>query len=109
MTLSGQFSPPPRQAVVYGKPIASALPAELDKLGASRVVMVTTNSLSAPGALGATVQAALGARCLEVVSGIGAHSPRSDVLRIMAALRKHKADAVVGFGGGSVCDAVKVA
>ena len=29
MTLSGQFSPPPRQTVVYGKPIATALPAEL--------------------------------------------------------------------------------
>ena len=109
MTISGQFSPPPRQTVVYGKAIAEALPAELDKLGARRVVLVTTNSLSAPGALGATVQAALGARCLEVVTGIGAHSPRGDVLRIMAALRRHEADAVVGFGGGSVCDAVKVA
>lgn len=109
MTISGQFSPPPRQTVVYGKPIAEALPAELDKLGAQRVVLVTTNSLSAPGKLGETVAAALGARCKEIVTGIGAHSPRGDVLRIMAALRKHDADAVVGFGGGSVCDAVKVA
>ena len=109
MTQAGQYSPPPRQSVVYGKPIAQALPDELDKLGASRVVLVTTNSLSAPGALAATVQAALGARCLEVVTGIGAHSPRADVLRILAALRKHHADAVVGFGGGSVCDATKVA
>ena len=60
MTLSGQFTPPPRQSVVYGKPIAQSLPAELDKLGASRVVLVTTNSLSAPGALAASVKAALG-------------------------------------------------
>ncbi|MBK8960716.1 MAG: iron-containing alcohol dehydrogenase [Proteobacteria bacterium] len=109
MTLSGQFSPPPRQTVVYGKPVATALPAALESFGAKRVVMVTTNSLSAPGKLGATVAAALGARCMEIVTGIGAHSPRGDVLRIMAALRKHDADAVVGFGGGSVCDAVKVA
>ena len=109
MTLSGRFMPPPRQSVVYGTPIAQALPAELERLNATRVVLVTTNSLSAPGALAATVQATLGTRCLEVVTGIGAHSPRGDVLRIVAALRRHQADAVVGFGGGSVTDATKVA
>lgn len=109
MLASGRCSPPPRQSVVYGRPVAEALPAELDALGASRVVLVSTNSLTRAGGLAAKVEAALGARCKEVVTGIGAHSPRGDVLRIMAALKKHDADAVVGFGGGSVCDAVKVA
>lgn len=109
VSLSGYFTPPPRQAVAYGQPIATALPAELDKLGATRVVLVTTNSLSKAGGLAAQVEAAIGARCLARVTGIGAHSPRSDVLRIVAALRATAADAVVGFGGGSVTDATKVA
>jgi alcohol dehydrogenase class IV len=109
VTTSGHFTPPPRQAVVYGKPIASALAAELDKLAAARVVLVTTNSLSKSGGLSAHVEAAMGARCTRVVTGIGAHSPRSDVMRIATALRDTAAHAVVGFGGGSVTDAVKVA
>ena len=35
MTLSGRFTPPPRQSVVYGTPIAQALPGELASTVAS--------------------------------------------------------------------------
>lgn len=109
MSLTGRYTPPPRQTVLYGIPVADALEAELARLGASRVVLVTNTSLSHPGGLADTVERACGARTVLRVSGVGAHSPRQDVIRMAAAMREHRADVVVGFGGGSVCDAVKVA
>ena len=41
MTKSGRFTPPPQQTVIYGTPMAQALEAELERLGARRVVLVT--------------------------------------------------------------------
>ncbi len=109
MSLSGRFTPPPPQIVIYGTPVAEALEAELTRLGAQRILFVTNTSLATPGGLAETVVAALGARAVARITGVGAHSPRGDVVRMTTALREHRADAVVAFGGGSVCDATKVA
>lgn len=109
MTQAGRFTPPPRQIVIYGMPVAEALEPELSRLGATRIILVTNTSLASPGGLADTVSAALGSRSVIRVTGIGAHSPRGDVIRIVNAMREHRADAVVAFGGGSVCDATKVA
>lgn len=109
MPQSGRFTPPPQQTVIYGRPVAEALEAELTSLGARRVVFVTNTSLAQPGGLADTVVAALGQRAIVRVVGVGAHSPRGDVLRMAATMREHNADVVVAFGGGSVCDATKVA
>lgn len=109
MTRSGRFTPPPQQTVIYGTPVAQALEVELARLGARRVVLVTNTSLAQPEGLADRVFAALGARAVATVSGVAAHSPRDDVIRIAAAMREHRADAVIGLGGGSVCDAIKVA
>lgn len=105
----GRYTPPPAQQVVYGQPVATALGAELESRGARRVVFVTNTSLAAPGRLGDGVRAALGTALVGELTGIAAHSPRSDVIRLAAALRAHDADLVVALGGGSVCDAVKAA
>ncbi len=109
MPISGRFTPPPKQIVLYGIPVAQALETELSRLGATRIVLVTNSSLAHPGGLADTVASALGSRAVQRVIGIGAHSPRPDVIRITTAIREHQADAVVGFGGGSVCDAIKMA
>ena len=109
MPLSGRFNPPPRQSVIYGQPVAEALASELRRLSASRVVLVTNSSLARAGGPADTIKAALGTACRAVVTGVGAHSPRGDVVRLMQSLRDTQADLVVGFGGGSVTDATKVA
>ncbi|MGE0484001.1 MAG: iron-containing alcohol dehydrogenase [Gammaproteobacteria bacterium] len=109
MSRSGRYSPPPAQHVVYGAAAARALAAELEQRDARRVVLVTNTSLAGSGGLAAQVAASLGERCAAILSGIAAHSPRTDVLRIVDALREHDADLVIGFGGGSVCDATKAA
>ncbi|MEQ8664064.1 MAG: iron-containing alcohol dehydrogenase, partial [Gammaproteobacteria bacterium] len=87
----------------------AALAAELERRGATRVVFVTNTSLAGPGRLGEAVRAALGAACVAEITGIAAHSPRADVIRLAAAFAAHQADLVVALGGGSVCDAVKAA
>ncbi|MEQ8233032.1 MAG: iron-containing alcohol dehydrogenase [Gammaproteobacteria bacterium] len=107
--LQGHYTPPPAQEVIYGQPVADALAATIAARGACRVVFVTNTSLAAPGRLGESVRAALGAACVGEVTGIGAHSPRSDVIRLAATLAGQGADFVVALGGGSVCDAVKAA
>ncbi|MEX2481477.1 MAG: iron-containing alcohol dehydrogenase [Gammaproteobacteria bacterium] len=109
MPLTGHYTPPPPQEVIYGQSAAKALDASLASRDAHRVVFVTNTSLAGPGRLGAQVTAALGDACVTVVSGVRAHTPRADVIRIAAALRDFNADLVVGLGGGSVCDAIKAA
>ena len=72
-------------------------------------MFVTNTSLAGPGRLGERVKAALGTACVAEVSGIGAHSPRQDVIRIARTMAEHAADLVIALGGGSVCDATKAA
>lgn len=109
MSQSGRYTPPPAQDVIYGKPVAEALAEEIERRGTKRIVFVTNTSLAGPGKLGGVVKQALGSACLAEVTGIGAHSPRADVVRMTQTLRDKQAEMVVALGGGSVCDATKAA
>jgi len=109
MAQSGRYNPPPTQEIVYGRDVASVLAEELERREAKRVVLVTNTSLTGPGGLAELVKAALGSACVAVVSGIRAHSPREDVIRMTTVMRDNDCDLVVGLGGGSVCDATKAA
>ena len=103
----GWANPVPLQTVGFGYPIAEAIPEALSRLGARRVLIVSTNSLAGAGGLAEQVQDAAGISAIGLLSGIAAHSPRQDVAIIVEALAE--ADGVITIGGGSVCDAVKVA
>ena len=105
----GRYSPAPAQEVIYGKPVAVALSEEIERRKVSRIVFVTNTSLNQPGGLGEIVKAALGDTCVAEVTGIRAHSPREDVVRLTTTLRDNGAEMVVALGGGSVCDATKAA
>ncbi len=109
MSQIGRYTPAPSQEVIYGKPVAEALGEEIERRKASRIVFITNTSLNHPGGLGEIVKASLGGSCVAEVTGIRAHSPREDVVRMTATLRDSDADMVVAFGGGSVCDATKAA
>ncbi len=109
MSQTGHYTPPPQQQVIYGKPVAEALAAELERRKATRVVFVTNTSLAGAGKLGESVKASLGSACVAEVTGIGAHSPRTDVVRMANTMASEKADLVIALGGGSVCDATKAA
>jgi maleylacetate reductase len=107
--LKGRFQPPSRQIVIYGEPVAEALPKLLKEFWATQAVLVTNSSLAVPGGIGQRVADALGDTCTARVDGVRANSPRPDVIRIADALRSRGVEAVVALGGGSVVEAVKAA
>ncbi len=104
---SGWSKPAPNQRISFGTPISRALPEAVEMLSAHHVVVVTTRSLAGPDGLAEAVRAALGSVGISTISGIRAHTPREDVIRLTRELSH--ADGVVTIGGGSVCDAVKAA
>ena len=95
-----------QERVIHGKPAAEAVPAEMQRIGAKRVLVLTTRSL-AESRLVRDVTAALGATCVGRYSEIRAHSPREAVLAGAALARELEADHLLAIGGGSVIDATK--
>ncbi|MEI5681981.1 iron-containing alcohol dehydrogenase [Mesorhizobium sp. CCNWLW179-1] len=109
MITPGRFQPPSRQMVVYGEPVAQALPRVAKEFWVTQTVIVTNTSLTGEGSLTARVSGILGDTLKNTVTGIRANSPRQDVVRIATALRSRGVEAVVAIGGGSVVEAVKAA
>ena len=95
-----------QERVIHGKPVAEAVPAEIDRLGVKRVLLLTTRSL-AQSRLVREVASALGERCVGRFSEIHAHSPREAVIAGAALAREAQADHLLAVGGGSVTDATK--
>lgn len=104
--LTGTVQWTAQERVVHGKPAAEAVRAEIERIGAKRVLLLTTRSLN-DGALIRGVTSALGDRCAGKFSAIRAHSPREAVIAGAALARETDADHLLAVGGGSVIDATK--
>jgi maleylacetate reductase len=95
-----------QERVIHGKPAAEAVRAEIERIGAKRVLLTTTRSLT-NGRLVRDVTSALGDRCVGRFDAIRAHSPREAVIAGAALAREVEADHLLAVGGGSVTDATK--
>jgi maleylacetate reductase len=95
-----------QERVIHGQRAADAVPAEIERIGAKRVLVTTTRSL-AESRLVREVTSALGDRCVGRFSEIHAHSPREAVIAGAALAREVEADHLLSIGGGSVTDATK--
>jgi maleylacetate reductase len=95
-----------QERVIHGKPAAEAVRAEIERLGARRVLLLTTRSLT-NGRLIRDVTSALGDRCAGKFDAIRAHSPREAVIAGAELAREIEADHLLAVGGGSVTDATK--
>lgn len=84
--------------VVFGDGKLAALPAEIDKLGAGRALVLSTPSQAAWARQVADV---LGDKCVGIFSEAAMHTPVDVTQRAMRQLRALNADCVVGLGGGS--------
>lgn len=104
--LTGTVQWTAQERVIHGKPAAEAVPAEIERIGAKRVLLLTTRSLTG-SRLVREVTSALGDRCVGRFSEIHAHSPREAVIAGAALAREAKADHLLAVGGGSVTDATK--
>ena len=105
---SGEYVLTQLERVVFGAGSVSRLGEEVERLGASRAVVVTGRTLGASPLLD-RVTGALGGRCVHVFKDTRQHVPAQAVADLAHALAAHRADCVVSFGGGSPIDSGKAA
>ena len=105
---NGIFSYPATSRIVYGTEFVEALERELDLVGARRVYVIASGTLERSSDVIRRVRASLGERFAGICAKIGAHTPRIDVVAAANAARAAQADMLLGVGGGSVTDAVKM-
>lgn len=104
--LTGTVQWTAQERVVHGKPAAQAVREETERIGAKRVLLLTTRSLK-ESRLVRDVTSGLGDRCVGRFSEIRAHSPREAVIAGATLAREVDADHLLAVGGGSVIDATK--
>ena len=102
------FEFPALERIVYGKPAAMALAAEVQRIGASRVFLVVSGTMNRTTDEVEKVRVALGSRYAGTYDRIPPFTPRSAVLEAARLARLGGADLVVTFGGGSVTEAGKM-
>jgi alcohol dehydrogenase class IV len=95
------------QSVIYGEGALGALRAELDRVGARRVFVVTTPSLVREGAVLGSVVDALGDRCVGSFGACRQYVPRAAVVAAAKEARVADPDLFLSVGGGSVVDTAK--
>ncbi len=96
------------ETVISGAGAVERLSEELDRRGATRVLVATSASLGCSRLID-RVRQALGPRCAGLYAEAAQHAPAGRVRAMAAALESLRCDAVVSFGGGSVIDSAKVA
>lgn len=106
--LNGTHPFPRMERVVYGKPFAPTVAAEVERLGKSAVFLMVGGTLSRETDVLDQLRAALSNRIAGVCTRMGAHTPREDVVAAANAAREAKADLIVTLGGGSMTDGAKV-
>lgn len=103
--LSGAFSVRDYR-VVFGPGTIGELTGELERLGASRPVIVTGTTLGESDVL-EDVKRVLGGCDTVVFTRAGAHGLVSAVEALAALLVEHRADILISLGGGSAVDVAK--
>jgi alcohol dehydrogenase class IV len=84
------------------------LPAALKELGVARPLIVTDRGLAALSPVKNTQAQLLAAGlAAEVYAGVWGNPVKSQVVAGVSAFREHRADAVVGLGGGAAIDVAK--
>jgi alcohol dehydrogenase class IV len=86
--------------------VQTSLGEELDRVGATRVLLVTTRSAVAEAGLAPAVESLLAHR-LGGRATIGEHAPARAIMAAVEVARAVRADAVVSLGGGSPIDGAK--
>lgn len=97
---------PATDRVVYGEGAARELQAECERLGAARVLLISTPSLRDSEAESEVLRL-LGDRGVGVSHDCTQHVPLESVTQLIASTRDLEPDAIVTLGGGSVIDAGK--
>lgn len=95
------------RAIVTGPGCRSEIVAELDRIGASHVIVVCGRSLKAKTPFVDELTAALGDRLAALFDNVEPNTPVASVHRAVEALAPKAPDAVISIGGGAVHDFAK--
>jgi alcohol dehydrogenase class IV len=106
--VSGLFTYSNPRVIHWGPGSVSALAAELKRLEARRIALVTTRSLVAEERLFSVVLGALGDARVAATVVVGQHAPMTQVEDGAREAGQAQVDGVVSFGGGSSIDAAKM-
>src|SRR6185369_9989582 len=98
----------PQERVHFGKSVRETLGAEVDRLGAKRVFIATSKTLRNESGAISLLVSTLGSKCVGIFDAIAEHSKLDGVIAAANAVRAAKADLLVGVGGGSIIDGLKV-
>lgn len=90
--------------VIFGAGTADQVRAEVERLGCSRVLLLSSPSVAEAAE---RVAAVLGDLLVEVFDGAAMHTPVEVTERALAVLRSASADALVAIGGGSTTGLAK--
>ena len=94
--------------VIFGKPAASSIVEEANRLNAKRVFLLASRTLNTSTDEIEKITQALGDRFVGLHDHMPAHSPRDSVVACANAAREAGTDLLVTVGGGSVTDGGKV-
>lgn len=103
----GSFQFLRQEKVLYGRPAAEVVVEEVNRLGASRVMIVASRSLKANTPVVKRLQEALGGRLATIFDGCREHTPIETVIDCTSHARAASADLIVSVGGGTIVDTVK--
>ena len=93
--------------VVFGRPAAEAVAAQLDRLGARRAFLMVSGTLNRNTDEIEKIRSRLGSRCVATFDAMPPHTPREAVIAATEQARSAGADLIVTVGGGSITDGAK--
>lgn len=104
----GAYQYLPLERVVFGKPAAEAAAEEAARIGAKRVFVVSSKTLSRKTDEISRIRGSLKSAFAGLFDECIAHTPWPSVLDAAAAVREAKPDLILTVGGGTPIDTVKI-
>jgi alcohol dehydrogenase class IV len=108
MTRAFTYNALPQERVYFGKAVREALGDEVERIGAKRAFIATSKTLREGTAAISLIATTLASKCVGIFDGIAEHSKLDGVLAAANAAREAKADLLIGIGGGSIIDGLKI-
>jgi maleylacetate reductase len=93
--------------VVFGRPAAEAVAAQLDRLGATCAFLMVSGTLNRNTDEIEKIRSRLGSRYVGTFDAMPPHTPREAVIAAAEQARSAGADLIVTVGGGSITDGAK--
>jgi maleylacetate reductase len=104
----GSYAYLPLERVVFGRPAADAAHEEAARIGARRVFIVASKTLSRATPIVSAIADALGERYAGLFDTCVAHSPWPSIIEAADSVRAARPDLILTVGGGTAIDTVKI-